>query len=194
MSSGFSIFTVQGNWNFVGRIRSDPRDFPDPRGQFFVLRDASIINVWGTNAGLGQLTDGPRAGTELTPLQGDLHINPTYVIWSYETKVWTPKEQKPLVRGTFSPRAFLVLSGSEDKSEVVLGQPTSDPRTNPELRQFVLDDAAVLTNWQKFGISDLLAGPSVALQQHTYPRLNIPRSRVIWTVDVTSWPSPNPSR
>ncbi len=194
MNGDFTIFALQGDWTIVGRIRSDPWDFPNPNGQFFILEDASIICVWGTDAGLGQLTDGPREQTELSPLQGNVYINPALVVWSYKPAVWPSKKEESLVRGTFPPRTLLTLWGPRGRSELAMGQPVTDPRTDPTHRQFVLDDSIVINNWHKFGIEAVLAGPLAGLQRHTYPHLNIPRSRVIWTAELTSWPSPNSSR
>jgi hypothetical protein len=51
------IVILQRGWNVVGRYVED--------GDEVTITDASVIRVWGTSKGLGQLVDGPTSSTKL---------------------------------------------------------------------------------------------------------------------------------
>lgn len=57
--SSTQIVILQRGWVMVGDLSRDT-DRPNE----FVLRDAHVLRVWGTTKGLGELCDGPLAGTK----------------------------------------------------------------------------------------------------------------------------------
>lgn len=66
-SSEIKIVVLQRGWVFVGRWSQD--------GEMCALDDASVIRVWGTKKGLGELRSGPTSTTVLDPAGHiDFHI------------------------------------------------------------------------------------------------------------------------
>ena len=60
LSKDVRIVILQRGWVMVGRFSKD--------GQDCQLQNASVIRIWGTSKGLGQLLSGPISGkTELDP-------------------------------------------------------------------------------------------------------------------------------
>ena len=58
--SEVKILVLQRGWNVIGRYNKD--------GQEHVLTDASVIRVWGTTRGLGEIASGgPTGSTKLDP-------------------------------------------------------------------------------------------------------------------------------
>lgn len=53
------IVVLQRGWVVVGRYAED--------GDEVTVTDASVIRVWGTTRGLGELVDGPTSTTTLDP-------------------------------------------------------------------------------------------------------------------------------
>lgn len=56
------IVVLQRGWVVIGRV--DPED---DTSDIVTLTDASVIRVWGTTKGLGELVDGPTSKTVLDP-------------------------------------------------------------------------------------------------------------------------------
>lgn len=57
------ICILQRGWVMVGRLQR--------KGNDCVLRNASVIRIWGTTQGLGELAErGPLPGTKLDPCHG----------------------------------------------------------------------------------------------------------------------------
>lgn len=66
-SSQIKIVVLQRGWVFIGRWSQD--------GEMCALDDASVIRVWGTKKGLGELRSGPTSTTVLDPAgRVDFHI------------------------------------------------------------------------------------------------------------------------
>ena len=53
------IVVLQRGWVVIGDVHEV--------GDELTITDASVIRVWGTTKGLGELRDGPTAGTKLDP-------------------------------------------------------------------------------------------------------------------------------
>jgi hypothetical protein len=53
------IVVLQRGWVVVGDVHQD--------GDHIVVENASVIRYWGTKAGIGELVNGPLAGTKLDP-------------------------------------------------------------------------------------------------------------------------------
>tara|TARA_R110000868_G_scaffold58435_5_gene180592 strand:+ start:2285 stop:2563 length:279 start_codon:yes stop_codon:yes gene_type:complete len=56
---GWNILVVDNGFVFVGDVVSD--------GKTLVVLKAKQLRVWGTTAGLGQITEGPTAATKADP-------------------------------------------------------------------------------------------------------------------------------
>lgn len=55
------IYVLQARWVLIGTVKKAPAGF-------VALTDASVIRVWGTTLGLGQIaTQGPTKETKLDP-------------------------------------------------------------------------------------------------------------------------------
>ena len=83
--SPIKIVVLQRGWVAVGRYeaKSDAEH---------ILHDASIVRVWGTTMGLGELADGPTAKTVLYKA-GTVRFHPMAVVLTIdaEESAWSPK-------------------------------------------------------------------------------------------------------
>jgi len=59
LSSEVRIVVLQRGWVVVGRYAED--------GDEVTVSNASVIRLWGTTRGLGELIDGPTSSTKLDP-------------------------------------------------------------------------------------------------------------------------------
>ncbi len=70
---GWNIVILQRGWVMVGDLTQD--------GTEMTLRDASVIRVWGTDRGLGQIAkDGPTGKTKLDPTNGEVKFHELTVV------------------------------------------------------------------------------------------------------------------
>ena len=73
------IIVAQRGWVVIGRKVSES-------DTEIVLHDASVIRVWGTTKGLGQLAlEGQQSGTKLDPA-GTIRIHPLAVVLRMDTE------------------------------------------------------------------------------------------------------------
>ncbi|MBD3784041.1 MAG: hypothetical protein IE926_14020 [Micrococcales bacterium] len=80
------IVVLQRGWVAVGRIRHDKTS------DVAELRDASIIRVWGTTKGLGELRSGPTSKTVLDKA-GTIrfHIMTSVLVLDVDENAWAGK-------------------------------------------------------------------------------------------------------
>ncbi len=80
-SSSVKIVILQRGWVMVGRWSRD--------GDMCSLDDASVIRIWGTTRGLGELVTGPTSTTKLDPAgHVEFHILTTVVVIDAEEAKW----------------------------------------------------------------------------------------------------------
>lgn len=80
-SSAVRIVILQRGWVMVGRWSRD--------GDMCSLDDASVIRVWGTTKGIGELVNGPTATTKLDPVgHVEFHILTTVANINAEEAKW----------------------------------------------------------------------------------------------------------
>jgi len=80
-SSVVRIVILQRGWVMVGRWSRD--------GDMCSLDDASVIRVWGTSKGIGELVGGPTSSTKLDPAgHVEFHILTTVAIIDAEEDKW----------------------------------------------------------------------------------------------------------
>lgn len=81
-SSEIRIVVLQRGWVFVGRWSQD--------GEMCALDDASVIRVWGTKKGLGELRSGPTSTTVLDSAgRIDFHILTMVLSLNCEEGKWS---------------------------------------------------------------------------------------------------------
>ena len=77
--SDYRIVILQRGWVAVGNYRKE--------GQEVIIENASIIRIWGTTKGLGQLAlHGPQENTVLDPC-GTLKVHELAVIGTMDTEI-----------------------------------------------------------------------------------------------------------
>ena len=84
--SPIKICILQRGWVMIGRLERN--------GDQCKLHDASVIRVWGTTKGLGELAkEGPLSGTKLDKTNGLVEFNDATLIAciSVEENVWKNK-------------------------------------------------------------------------------------------------------
>jgi hypothetical protein len=85
VDSPIKIVVLQRGWVAIGRYeaKSDTEH---------ILADASVIRVWGTTQGLGQLASGPTSKTVLDKA-GTVRFNPltTVLVIDAEESAWADK-------------------------------------------------------------------------------------------------------
>lgn len=88
------IAVVSQGWVIVGVVISD-----DDEGISF--KTSHVIRRWGTDAGLGQLVEGPRDNTILDPIPTMIRINREHVLFTIDTKGgdWNFGEKKVAKNG-----------------------------------------------------------------------------------------------
>jgi len=75
------IVILQRGWVMVGRWSRD--------GDMCSLDDASVIRVWGTSKGIGELVTGPTSTTKLDPAgHVEFHVLTTVAIIDAEEDKW----------------------------------------------------------------------------------------------------------
>ena len=73
------ISVLNYGWVLVGDRKYDEK------ADEYILTNASVIRVWGTSKGLGELAkNGPSSSTRLDPCNGDVIINASSCIFSIE--------------------------------------------------------------------------------------------------------------
>ena len=180
MSSGYTIFSLDRAWTLVGRVVSDPREFPNPGGEPVIVEDVHIIRVWGTDAGLGQLNKGIRTGTELDPIWGQVRINPDRIIWSYEPEIWHPRPHPPAPERKSNARIFVL-----NRAWVLSGTPTYQDR-----RTLLTTGTDVVRLWGvSKGIGQLSEGPTNETKlDPVVPQTWINPRHLIYDFDLYGWP------
>ena len=78
LSKDIRIVILQRGWVMVGRFSKE--------GQDCKLEQASVIRVWGTSRGLGELVFGPLSNTKLDPC-GTARFNDLAVVASLDCEV-----------------------------------------------------------------------------------------------------------
>lgn len=81
VNSDVRIVIAQRGWVFVGRFSREDYEI--------VLRDAKNVRRWGTEKGLGEMYDGPKAETVLDEA-GTVRLHPLQIIATIEVdaKAW----------------------------------------------------------------------------------------------------------
>lgn len=83
-SSDIRIVVLQRGWVLIGRYRED--------GDEVTMSDASIIRVWGTTQGLGELHFGPTPSTKLDKTTGAVRAHRGAVVLTVDVddETWEP--------------------------------------------------------------------------------------------------------
>jgi len=70
---GIQIVVLQRGWVVIGRLSKFK--------EYYTLKDASVIRIWGTTKGLGELVKlGPQTNTKLDPTNGDVRFHELTVV------------------------------------------------------------------------------------------------------------------
>jgi len=71
------IVALQRGWVFIGRYLA--------KDDYVTLTNASVIRLWGTTKGIGELCDGPTKATKLDPCAGEVRFHRLTEVFSLKT-------------------------------------------------------------------------------------------------------------
>ena len=72
----WKIVVLQRGWVLVGKFKRDGSDCE--------LSNASVVRIWGTDKGLGELSEGPLEQTKLDPCNGVVKFDILTMVFSID--------------------------------------------------------------------------------------------------------------
>lgn len=178
MSQQFTMHVLDRAWVIAGIIVD-----PGGDGEMRVLREASVVRVWGTDAGIGQLNAGVRPNTALDPILGEVSINPARILYEFPLENWNPKPHPafPKEKDRGAKSRIIVLNRAWVLSGDILDM-------NRHEIQLVRSDVVRLWGTTR-GIGELAEGPTVETKLDPIPpQVTIHMRHMIFMFDARGWP------